>query len=133
MNRIEVMHIFVRVAELASFTRAADSLGLPKASASTAVQQLEAQLGTQLLHRTTRKVQVTQDGQRFYERGKDVLADLVELNARVQQTPQALSGRLRVDMNSSVARHVIAHLPKFLREHPQIQVELSSTDRRVDV
>jgi DNA-binding transcriptional LysR family regulator len=133
MERMEAMHIFVRVAELASFTRAADSLGLPKASASIAVQQLEAQLGTQLLHRTTRRVQLTQDGQRFYERCKDVLADLDELNSMFQQAPQALSGRLRVDMNSGIAKHVIARLPHFLREHPQIQMEVSCTDRRVDV
>jgi DNA-binding transcriptional LysR family regulator len=133
MNRIEAMHIFARVAELASFTKAADSLGLPKASTSTAVQHLEAQLGTQLLHRTTRRVQLTPDGQRFYERCKDVLADLDELSTMFQQTPQALSGRVRVDTNSGVARHVIEHLPQFLREHPGIQVELSCTDRRVDV
>lgn len=127
------MQIFARVAELASFTHAADSLGLPKASASTAVQQLEAQLGTQLLHRTTRKVQLTQDGQRFYERCKDVLADLDELNSMFQQAPQTLSGRLRVDMNSGTAKHVVPRLPEFLRDHPQIQVELSCTDRLVDV
>jgi len=133
MNQIEAMHTFVRVAELTSFTKAADSLGLPKASASTAVQQLEAQLGTQLLHRTTRKVQLTQDGQRFYERCKDVLADLDELGSMFQQAPQTLSGRLRVDTNSGVARRILAQLPQFLREHPHIQVELSCTDRRVDV
>ncbi|MFC3650839.1 LysR family transcriptional regulator [Dyella humi] len=133
MNRIEAMQIFARVAELASFTKAADSLGLPKASTSTAVQQLEAQLGTQLLHRTTRKVQLTQDGQRFYERCKDVLADLEELNSMFQQAPQALSGCLRVDMNSGTAKYVVQRLPEFLRNHPQIQVELSCTDRRVDV
>ena len=133
MNRIEAMHIFVRVAELASFTKAADSLGLPKASASTAVQQLEAQLGTQLLHRTTRKVQMTQDGQRFYERCKDLLADMDELSGMFRQAPQSISGRLRIDMNGSIARRVMTHLPQFLREHPQIQVELSCTDRRVDV
>jgi DNA-binding transcriptional LysR family regulator len=133
MNRIEAMHIFARVAELASFTKAADSLGLPKASASTAVQHLEAQLGTQLLHRTTRRVQLTHDGQRFYERCKDVLADLDELGTMFQQAPQALSGRVRVDTNSGVARHVVEHLPQFLREHPGIQVELSCSDRRVDV
>lgn len=134
MNRIDAMHIFVRVAELASFTKAADSLGLPKASTSVAVQQLEGQLGTQLLHRTTRKVQMTQDGQRFYERCKSVLADMDELDAMFQRAPQSLRGRLRVDMNSRVARHqVIPRLPQFIREHPQIEVELSCTDRRVDV
>jgi DNA-binding transcriptional LysR family regulator len=134
MNRIEAMHIFVRVAELASFTKAADHLGLPKASVSTAVQQLEAQLGTQLLLRTTRKVQMTQDGQRFYERCKTLLADMDELGAMFQQAPQSLRGRLRVDMNSRIARHqVIPRLPEFMREHPQIEVELSCTDRRVDI
>jgi len=133
MHRIEAMHIFVRVAEMASFTRAADNLGLPKATASTAVQQLEAQLGTQLLHRTTRKVQMTQDGQRFYERCKELLADMDELSSMFQQAPQSISGRLRVDMNGSIARRIMPYLPQFLREHPQIQVELSCTDRRVDV
>jgi DNA-binding transcriptional LysR family regulator len=133
MNRIEAMHIFVRVAELASFTKAADSLGLPKASTSTAVQQLEAQLGTQLLHRTTRKVRMTQDGQRFYERCKDLLADMDELTGMFQQAPQSISGRVRVDMNSSIARRIVPQLPAFLRDHPQLEVELSCTDRRVDV
>ena len=56
MNQLDAMQVFVRVAELSSFTRAADSLGLPKASASTAVRKLETSLGTQLLHRTTRRV-----------------------------------------------------------------------------
>lgn len=133
MHRIEAMHIFVRVAEMASFTKAADNLGLPKASASTAIQQLEAQLGTQLLHRTTRKVQMTQDGQLFYERCKELLADMDELTSMFQYGPQSISGRLRVDMNGSIARRIMPYLPQFLREHPQIQVELSCTDRRVDV
>jgi DNA-binding transcriptional LysR family regulator len=134
MNRIDAMHIFVRVAEMASFTKAADSLGLPKASASTAVQQLEGQLGTQLLHRTTRKVQMTQDGQRFYERCKSLLADMDELDAMFQRAPRSLRGRLRVDMNGHIARYqVIPRLPEFMREHPQIEVELSCTDRRVDL
>jgi len=134
MNRPEAMRIFVRVAELAGFTRAAESLGLPKASVSTAVQQLETSLGVRLLHRTTRKVQLTQDGQAFYERCKDLLADLDELQSMFQQGEQALRGRLRVDMSSGVARNfIIPHLPQFLRAHPQIELELSSTDRRVDL
>lgn len=134
MNRLEAMQIYVRVAELASFTRAAQSLGLPKASASTAVQQLEAMLGTRLLHRTTRKVSMTQDGQLFYERSKDLLADMDDLQGLFRQAPQALRGRLRVDMPSTVARDiVIPRLPAFLQAHSQLQVELSCTDRRVDL
>jgi len=134
MNKLEAMQIFARVAELASFTKAADSLGMPKASMSTAVQQLETLLGTRLLHRTTRKVQMTQDGLAFYERCKDLLADMDELQTMFLQGPQALRGRLRVDMPSGVARNfIVPRLPEFLLEHPQVEIELSSTDRKVDL
>ncbi|WP_027468690.1 LysR family transcriptional regulator [Deefgea rivuli] len=134
MNQIEAMQVFVRVAELASFTQAANSLGLPKASISTAVQQLESWLGTQLLHRTTRKVQITPDGEAFYQRCVDVLADMDELQSLFQQTPATLTGRLRVDMPAGIAtRLVLPRLPEFLAAHPQLQIELSSTDRKVDL
>lgn len=134
MNRLEAMQIFARVAEQASFTRAADSLGLPKASVSTAVQQLETALGARLLHRTTRRVQLTQDGQAYYERCKDLLADFDELHTLFQRDEQSLRGRLRVDMPGGMARkHVLPRLPQFLAAHPQIELELSSTDRFVDV
>jgi DNA-binding transcriptional LysR family regulator len=102
----------------------------PQASASMAVQRLEASLGTRLLHRTTRRVQLTPDGQTFYERCKDVLADLDEMQAMFQP---AASG-LRVDMPMRVAHDVVVPLlPAFLQAHPGIELELSSTDRRVDV
>ncbi|MDR7091261.1 LysR family transcriptional regulator [Cellvibrio fibrivorans] len=134
MNRLDAMQSFVRVAELASFTKAADSLGLPKASVSTSIQQLESMLNTRLLHRTTRKVQLTQDGQVYYERCKDLLADMDELEGLFQQGASNLTGRLRVDMPSNMAKmRVIPRLPELLAQHPQLQVEISSTDRRVDV
>ncbi|MCX7278248.1 MAG: LysR family transcriptional regulator [Burkholderiales bacterium] len=135
MNPVDRMHIFTRVAELASFTQAADALGLPKASVSTAVQQLENQLGTRLLHRTTRRVQLTQDGQTFYERSKDLLADMEDLQTMFQQPGvQALRGRVRVDMATGMARDiVIPRLPELLQVHPLLEVELSSTERRVDL
>ena len=129
------MQIFHRVAELASFTQAAESLGLPKATASTAVQQLEAQLGVRLLHRTTRRVQLTQDGQAFYERSKDVLADVEELQTMFQlQGAKGLSGRVRLDMTTGMARDlVIPRLPELLARHPRLEIEFSSTERRVDL
>lgn len=134
MRTIEGMQIFVRVAELSSFTQAAEQLGLPKARVSTAVQQLESELGTRLLHRTTRRVQLTQDGQAFYERSKDVLADMDELQTMFQHGVQSLRGRLRVDMPTLIARdQIVPRLPQFLAEHPHIDIELSSTDRRVDL
>ncbi|MES2299173.1 MAG: LysR family transcriptional regulator [Pseudomonadota bacterium] len=134
MNRLEEMQIYLRVAEMASFTKAAQSLQLPKASASNAVRQLESALGTRLLHRTTRQVQMTQDGMAFYERCKDVLADVEELETMFEDDDLEISGRLRVDMPIGLARHVIVpRLPEFLATHPRLQIELSSTDRRVDL
>ena len=134
VNHIDAMRIFVRVAEVASFTQTADTMGLPKASISTAVQQLESELGTRLLHRTTRRVQMTQDGQVFYERCKDLLADFDELQNLFRDGQGALQGRLRVDMPSAVARDVVLpQLSAFLAAHPALEVELSSTDRRVDL
>ncbi|MCB5208215.1 LysR family transcriptional regulator [Methylovorus mays] len=133
MDKLDAMQVFIRVAELASFTQAADSLGLPKGSISNAVTQLEARLGARLLHRTTRKVQLTQDGQRFYERCKDLLAEVDEVESLFQQTETLLRGRLRVDMPLNMAHNlVIPQLPEFMQRHPGIEIELSSTDRRVD-
>lgn len=131
----DLLHVFVRVAELTSFSRAAEDLGLPKASISGAVQRLEAQLGTRLLHRTTRRVELSQDGQACYERAKDLLADVEDLQALFQQrVPQALRGRLRIDLPVGIARrHVIPRLPEFLDRHPNLTLEVSSTDRRVDL
>ncbi|AVS92728.1 LysR family transcriptional regulator [Paracidovorax avenae] len=140
MNPFDRMHTFVRVAELASFTQAAEALGIPKASASTAVQQLETQLGTRLLHRTTRRVQLTQDGQAYYERCKDLLADVDELQSMFQHVDGegagggGLRGRVRIDMSTGMARNVVVpRLPELLARHPGLEVELSSTERRVDV
>lgn len=135
MSPFDRMHIFVRVAKLASFTQAAEALGIPKASASTAVQQLETQLGTRLLHRTTRRVQLTQDGQAYYERCKDLLADVDELQSMFQQADGAgLRGRVRIDMSTGMARNVVVpRLPELLARHPGLELELSSTERRVDV
>lgn len=134
MNRLDALTAFVRVAELSSFTQAASSLGLPKSRVSAAISQVEAQLRTQLLYRTTRKVQLTHDGQIYYERVRDVLADLEDMDALFQQTPGDLKGTIRVDMPVATARSlIIPRLPAFLDRHPGLDIELSCTDRRVDV
>lgn len=133
MNPVDAMRVFVRVAELGSFTAAAEQLGLAKASASGAVQQLEDSLGTRLLHRTTRRVSLTQDGQVFAERCQDLLADLDEVQTLFHTAHTGLRGRLRVDMPLAVARDVVLpRLREFLDLHPALALELSSTDRRVD-
>ncbi|RJU10204.1 LysR family transcriptional regulator [Xanthomonas campestris] len=134
MDTMDTLRAFLRVAELGSFTRAADTLGLPKASVSTAVQRLEASLGTQLLHRTTRRVQLTADGTAFYQRSRDLLDDMDELQGMFQRDHSQLRGRLRVDMSAGIARQfVIPALPAFLAQHPQLEIEISGTDRRVDL
>jgi DNA-binding transcriptional LysR family regulator len=133
MDSLAVMRIFLRVAELGSFTRAADQLGLPKGNASAAVQRLEADLGTRLLHRTTRRVEMTQDGSAFFERCREVLGEVDALPGLFREGA-ALQGRLRVDMPVAMARnHILPRLPEFLDAHPQLEMELSCTDRRVDL
>lgn len=133
MDRLERLAVFTRVAELGSFTRAADALGIAKGAASLAVQQLESQLGTRLFQRTTRRVELTQDGRACYERARDLLGEFEDLESQFRQTPQ-LAGRLRVDMSVGVAQnHVIPHLPEFTAPHPALEVEISATDRRVDL
>ncbi len=134
MDKIQAMQLFIRVAELESFSRAADSMGLPKGSVSRQIQALENGLGTQLLHRTTRRVSLTQDGMVYYERAKDLLANMDELDGLFLHDPASVSGRLRVDMPASIARNlVIPRLPLFLQQYPGIELELSSSDRLVDV
>ena len=134
MDRIEAMKVYMRVSELSSFVKAADNLGMSKASISNIIQQLESELGARLLHRTTRKVQMTQDGLIFYERCKDLLADMDELDSMFKKDAAHLTGRIRVDMSTGISKNVvIPNLPNFLKRYPGIEIELGSTDRRVDL
>lgn len=114
MDKIHAMQLFIRVAELESFSRAAETLSLPKGSVSRQIQALENHLGVRLLHRTTRRVQLTQDGMVYYERARDLLSNLDELDGMFQHDPATISGRLRVDMPVGLARKlIIPRLPAF--------------------
>jgi DNA-binding transcriptional LysR family regulator len=129
----EALRVFVRVAELGSFTRASEQLGLSKARASIRVQELEAELGCSLLHRSTRAVQLTEDGRQFLARAEQLVKDAEEL-AAMFQAPSNLRGRVRIDLPTQLGReHVIPRLPAFLAAHPQLELLLSTSDRRVDV
>ncbi len=133
MNQAEKLRVFIRVAELGSFTAAAVSLGLPKANVSVAISALESELGAQLFHRTTRRVRLTADGALALERAHELLNGL-DAWAQMFHKDVNLRGRLRVDMPVTIARDVvIPNLPTFLQRHPQLSVELSSTDRFVDL
>ena len=102
MNLLEQLSAFIQVAELGSFTHAADRLGWPKGRVSTTVQALENHLGTRLLHRTTRKVQLTQDGLAFQERCRDLLADVDELQTLFQRSAPDPDKPLRLGASATV-------------------------------
>ncbi|MBC3767246.1 LysR family transcriptional regulator [Neptunicella marina] len=134
MDRISAIQHFIRVADLGSFTQAANLAGVPKATISNAISQLENQLGAQLLHRTTRKVSLTHDGQTFYDRSIHLLLEFDDLHSLFQQTDAQLTGIIRVDMPIGLSKNVVCPaLPAFLQSHPQLNIQLSSTDRRVDL
>ncbi len=134
MQNLDALLIFARVAEMSSFTRAAESLGIQKGRVSTVIRTLEQDLGVALLHRTTRSVRLTEDGRAFYARARDLLADVQELQSMFSGTEAPLRGRLRVDMPTELARSVVVPaLPELIAAHPELELELSSTDRRVDL
>ncbi len=134
MQNLEPILIFVRVAETGSFTQAAHSLGIHKGRASTAVRGLEMDVGTRLLHRTTRSVQLTEDGRVFFARARDLLVEVDRLQSMFAGDRAALRGRLRVDLPTELARTtIVPALPAFMADHPDLMFEISSTDRQVDL
>ncbi|KND61918.1 LysR family transcriptional regulator [Candidatus Burkholderia verschuerenii] len=134
MDRIELFCVFARVVECANFTRAADTLGMPRSSVSAAIQELEGRIGAQLLHRTTRKVSATHDGEALYERCLRLIADVEETENLFRQTSVGPSGVLRVNVPGRVGRLVIApELPHFLAAYPKIDITLGLTDRAIDL
>ena len=134
MDRIDLFRAFTRVVECSSFTRAADTLGLPRSSVSAAVIDLEARVGARLLHRTTRRVSPTQDGAAFYERCVRLIADVEETEGLFRRTSAGPSGRLRIDVPGRIGRLIITPaLPEFLAHHPGLDIELRVTDRAVNL
>lgn len=134
MQNLQPILIFITVAEMGSFTHAADSLGIQKGRASTAVRKLEEDLGVRLLHRTTRSVQLTEDGRVFHARARDLLAEVDDLHSMFAGDQVALRGRLRVDLPSELARTTfVPALPAFMAAYPELELEMSSTDRQVDL
>lgn len=134
MDQIQAMRVFVRVVEAGNFTRAADSLDLPKGTVTKHIQALEARVRVKLLNRTTRRVTVTPDGAAYYERAARLLNDFDDLEASMVNTQTAPSGRLRLDVGSSMARLIIIPaLPRFCERYPDIQIDLGVGDRLVDL
>jgi DNA-binding transcriptional LysR family regulator len=130
---IDALRMLVKVAELASFTRAAEHLGLSKARVSTAIQALEADVGSRLLQRSTRAVRLTPHGEEFLVRARQLVSDADDLGAMFQ-APATIRGRVRVDTPQSLALTVfIPRLAELFAAYPHLELQLSTTDRRVDV
>ncbi len=134
IDRIQAMRLFMRIVETNSFSRGAESLDVPRTTATYTVQQLEAALGTQLLLRTTRRVSVTAEGAAYYERCAQILAELDELEATMRQGLGSPRGHLRVEMPGAIATAIVLPaLGDFLQRYPEIDVEISVNHRAVDL
>jgi DNA-binding transcriptional LysR family regulator len=134
MDRFDQYRVFAQVAEMGSFIKAAHALDVPRASVSAAIQQLEAQLGVRLLHRTTRQVRLTADGEQLLDRVRPLLAEVEDIDQLFQASRRQVSGRFVVDAPSRIAHRLIAPaLPGLLRRHPRLQLVLGSTDRVIDL
>jgi LysR family transcriptional regulator for bpeEF and oprC len=128
------MQVFTRVVETGALTRAADSLRLPKATATTLIQQLETELGVKLLNRTTRRVSVTTDGAAYYPRCVAILDQIRDTEESLAQHHATPAGRLRVEVPTLMARLVIVPaLGSFFERYPNIDLELGCSERRADL
>lgn len=126
--------LFVRVAALGNVSAAGREVGLSPAAASARLAQLESTLGTRLLHRTTRRVALTQEGDVFLAQARTLLTAEAQALASVGQGRDAPQGRLRVSCSSSFGRqHVSPVLPDFLAQYPGITLDFRLTDRVVDL
>ena len=134
MDKFAAMQAFVRVVEAGTFTKAADSLNLPKPTVTRLIQMLETHLQTKLLNRTTRRVTVTADGAAAYDRALRLLSEMDELESSMSRAKANPRGRLRIDVGASVAQLLlIPALPDFHAKYPDIQIDLGVSDRPVDL
>lgn len=133
VNRSGEMEAFVQVVDRGSFSAGARVLGMTPSAVSKLVARLEARLATQLVHRSTRKLQLTPEGQNFYERSVRVLADMDEAE-RCAAAGAAPRGRVRINASISFGHLLLMPLvPRFLELHPQVTLDIVLTDRVVDL
>lgn len=134
MNKLQAMEVFVRVVDTGGFTRAAESLGMPKATVTTSIRDLEQLLKVKLLNRTTRRVAVTTDGAAYYERCVAILDQVRDAEESLSSDHASVSGRLRIDVPTVFARtNLIPVMHEFQVRFPAIQLELGCTDRPVNL
>jgi DNA-binding transcriptional LysR family regulator len=134
MNQLLAIRVFARVVESGSFTKAADSLNLPKTTVSKLIGQLEGHLGVRLLQRTTRRLTVTADGASYYQLTHQLLNQLDDIDQGFSQAQGLPRGKIKVDIGGSTATLlVIPHLPQFFARYPDIKIDLGVSDRPVDL
>jgi DNA-binding transcriptional LysR family regulator len=132
MDRFDAMRVFTRVVERRSFSAAADDLGLPRSTVTDAVKTLEARLGVRLLERTTRQVSPTLDGEAHYRRCLSLIADLEDAEGAFGGARP--KGLLRLEVQGTLARHfLLPNLPGFFAQYPDIEINMSESDRWVDL
>lgn len=134
MDHLDALHLFTRIVEQRSFSRAADTLDIPRATATHAIKQLEARLSTRLLERSTRHVRPTPDGEAFYERCVHILSELDDAEASLRHAAANPRGTLRVDMHGTHATEIVLpRIHEFHTRYPDIDIVISSEDRLVDL
>jgi LysR family transcriptional regulator for bpeEF and oprC len=134
MELLQSMKLFARLAELGSFTKAAESLDIGRPQVTRYIQELETSLGVRLFQRTTRKVTLTAEGERFYERVQDILGSVSAATSMFDRSRMALEGRLRIDIPTAFAQvEFMDSLKAFTTAFPRISMVLGVTDRTVDL
>lgn len=134
MDRLSDLALFLRVLELGSISAAARSIDVSAAVASLRMQRLERDLGVRLLHRTTRSLHATAEGQRLAERGRELLQEFESLSESVRRDGDEVRGLLRVSLPASFGRrHISPLLPQFLARHPLLQLNVHLSDQYVDL
>ncbi|MEM7709545.1 MAG: LysR family transcriptional regulator, partial [Pseudomonadota bacterium] len=134
MDRLHLMRAFIASAEAGSFTAAADRLGASNKVVSKHVGELEAALGTRLLHRTTRKLSLTDEGRRYLDGARDVLERVAALEADLGSEDGSLKGRLRLSAPSTFGDLFMPSLLRgFCARHPNVEIDLRLSDRFVDL
>ncbi|MEM9030778.1 MAG: LysR family transcriptional regulator [Pseudomonadota bacterium] len=132
MDRFDAMQLFVRIVERRSFTAAAHDTGVPRSTVTDVIKQMEARLGVQLLHRTTRVVRPTLDGQAYYYRCRAILDDIEDADGAFADAEP--KGLLKIEVQGTLARFfLMPSLPDFLARYSQIDLTISERDRWVDL
>lgn len=131
---LKSLELFVRVAAVGGIGKAGAEFGLSPTAATQRLQALEAAVGAQLLHRTTRTVALSTDGELFLVHAKRILGDVEEALADLQPAPRTIQGELRVACSASFGRlHIAPHATEFLDTHPGVSLQLHLSDAVIDI